>query len=351
MRGLVGVSLALALGAALLAAGACSGAIESDEQHDEVVARRDWEITQKREGNLRFVTFNVRNYPAEPPPADAAGGGAPAPSTSPETHADATDEAALLAVLEKLDFDVLAVEEIRDPVAFEALLAKLGERTGATYAAAFSKNEVSGNEQQVGIVTRSEVVAITDVREHPEIDVKGTLRSGLSARLVSERDGGIDAGILVLHLASGESAKRAALRAEQAKQAAQVVAELIAESGDPDFVVLGDLNTAREEGEFGALDAAFAEGTGLDRMDSPAGCTAYYVKNKLGVVAPSWIDQVYTASLSELDVDVPPVSGAHCYERSCQAFDSKGPSDSETYWGVSDHCPVYFEITDADRDD
>ena len=79
--------------------------------------------------------------------------------------------------------------------------------------------------------------------------------------------------------------------------------------------------------------------------------TAYYVKNKLGVVAPSWIDHVYTASLSELDVDVPPVSGAHCYERSCQAFDSKGPSDSDTYWGVSDHCPVYFEIADADRDD
>lgn len=341
----------LTMGLCLLTAAACSG-IGTGEQAEEALPQRAWEVADKREGNLRVVTFNVRNYPEVPPPVEAQGGGAPAPAPSaPGTHLEATDEVALLDVLERLDFDVLAVQEIRDPVKFEQLLVKLGERTGASYAAAFSTNEVSGNDQQVGIVTRTDTAGLTLAREHAEIDVKGTLRSGLSARIVSAREGGLDTGILVLHLASGDSAKRAELRVQQAKQAAEVVAELALESGDPDFLVLGDLNTARGEAELGALDDALAEGTGLDRMDNPAGCTAYYVKNKLGVVAPSWIDHVYTASLSELDVTVPPVSGAHCYERSCRAFESRGPDDSATYWGVSDHCPVYFEIGDADQDD
>lgn len=334
----------LGLAACALAPIACDPEVASDALDED--ERRVWTVSEKKVDNLRVATFNIRNYPAEPPPADGSGEVA----SSPSTHAEQTDEELLLDVLERLDFDVLAVQEIRDPAALEALLVELGERTGATYAAAFSTNAASGNDQQVGIVARADKVALTDVREHPEVDVKGTLRAGLSARLASVKEGGLDTGIMVLHLASGDSAKRAALRAEQAKAAATIVAELTAERADGDFIVLGDLNTAREEAELGGLDDAFA-GAELGRLDNASGCTSYYVKNKLGAVAPSWIDQVYVASLAERDAEVELVSGAHCFERSCQAFESDEPGDAPVYWGVSDHCPVYFEVADADRDD
>lgn len=242
------------------------------------------------------------------------------------------------------------MQEIRDPVKLDQVLVQLGERVGTTYASAYSANEASGNDQQVGLVVRADRAGIAEVTEHPEIDVRGTLRSGLSARVTSAAAGGIDLGVMVLHLASGESRKRAALRAEQAAVVADVVAERAATFADADFLVLGDFNTAREEEEMPALDAAFAEGTGLARAENPDGCTSYYVKNKIGLVAPSTIDQVYAASLEELDREVPLVSGAHCAERLCEAFESDGPESGTTYWGVSDHCPVYFEIADVDRD-
>ena len=65
---------------------------------------------------------------------------------------------------------------------------------------------------------------------------------------------------------------------------------------------------------------------------------------------PSLIDHVYLASFAEHDETVALVAGAHCAERSCQAFESDSVRSGTTYWGVSDHCPVYFELEDIDRD-
>jgi hypothetical protein len=63
------------------------------------------------------------------------------------------------------------------------------------------------------------------------------------------------------------------------------------------------------------------------------------------------IDHVYTASLAERDRSVPLTAGAHCAERSCKPFESASAESGTSYWGVSDHCPVYFEIADEDRDE
>ena len=82
------------------------------------------------------------------------------------------------------------------------------------------------------------------------------------------------------------------------------------------------------------------------RHDNESACTSYYVKNKSGALRPSLLDQVYVSSLDELDREVPLRAGAHCYERSCEPFESDGAATGTTYWGVSDHCPVYFELRD-----
>lgn len=40
----------------------------------------------------------------------------------------------------------------------------------------------------------------------------------------------------------------------------------------------------------------------------------------------------------------------HVYLASCQPFASSSAESGTSYWAVSDHCPVYFEIADRDRD-
>lgn len=101
----------------------------------------------------------------------------------------------------------------------------------------------------------------------------------------------------------------------------------------------------------GAFDQAMASAeSGLSRQKNDSSCTTYYTKGKNPLLEPSWIDHVYLASFAERDTSVPIVSGAHCAERACEPFESSGPESGTSYWGVSDHCPVYFEIADEDRD-
>src|SRR5262245_1908032 len=99
----------------------------SDEQHE--VERRAWAPEPPRDGNLRIATFNVRNFPTVP--IDPA---AP-PQEPPSSYLAETDREALLEVLSKLAFDVLGVQEIRDPAALDTLLAELSEREGRRLAA------------------------------------------------------------------------------------------------------------------------------------------------------------------------------------------------------------------------
>ncbi len=256
----------------------------------------------------------------------------------------------LIDMLDRLDFDVLGVQEINDPAAFDALLVRLGQKNGRAYESVYTVEWQ--HPQHVGIIVRKDRFAITAPKEHPEIATRPTMRAGLSAHIESKKQGGIDFTMMVVHLASGDSAGRATLRATQASFAAKAIAERKAELGDDDVVVVGDFNTARQEREMPAFDRAMAgEASGVSRKENESACTTYYTKGANNpILQPSWIDHVYLASLSERDESVPLVAGGHCAERSCQPFESSSPESGTSYWGVSDHCPVYFELADADRD-
>jgi endonuclease/exonuclease/phosphatase family metal-dependent hydrolase len=303
-----------------------------------------WPPPAPREGNLRISTFNVRNFPAEGPPVEGE------PSTPPLSYSVQTDQDELIDVLVAMGSDLVAVQEIRDPAAFDALLERLSEVTGRSFRAVWSVN-LSGNEQHVGIVYDAARLAVDDLREHEEVDVSGTLRPGLSAHVASLRpEGGVDFRVMVLHLASGESSKRRALRVQQVTAVASLMAALAGETGEQDAVVLGDLNTAGGEEELPALDEAMAT-AGLARAVGPMACTAYYVKKATNpLLRPSLLDQVYLGSFAERDADVPLLAGAHCAIQSCERFESRDPETGGTFWGVSDHCPVSFEVRDEDRD-
>ncbi len=310
---------------------------------DAANASETWSPPAPAEGHLRVATFNIRNYPTLPPSDDAA------PRPEPLSYQLETDDEALLDVLSRLQFDVLAVQEIVDTERFAALLEQLSERTGRAYASAFSTNEHSGNAQHVGVVVAADAATIAWTREHPEVDPKGTLRSGLSARIESTLDGGATFGLMSLHLASGDSGKRAELRAEQAAQVAGIVAAQRLETGDGDYVVAGDLNTAREADELPALDAAF--GSELGRQPIDASCTSYWIKKSSNpLLRPSHLDHVYLASSGEGAAPVEVAVGAHCAVQQCQPYESTSPDTGGSFWGVSDHCPLYFEIADQDDD-
>lgn len=342
---------------------ACSGGGSSSTSEDEIGTRppRAWTPAAPRAGNLRIATFNIRNFPKDTmsAAADAGADASTAPTTTtPDRDArqplvrkqSETDETMLVDLLERLDFDVLAIQEINEPERFEAMLGRLGERNGRAYQAVFSV--AWDHPQNTGLVVRRDRLRIEAPEVHGEIATRPTMRAGLSARVVSTREGGADFGMLVLHLASGDTGGRAALRATQAAAAAEVIAARQAEFGDADFIVVGDLNTAKEEAEYRGLDAAMAgHATGLSRQPNDLGCTSYYVKSPhLPNLVPSTIDHVYVASLEERDRAVPVTAGAHCFERSCQPFESDSKEHGTSYWSVSDHCPVYFEIADEDRD-
>jgi len=326
--------------AALLTA--CGGEALDTQDQPAIAA---WTPSAVRDGNLRIVSFNIRNYPTLPPRDETD-----APVT-PVSHVLHTDDQALLAVLRKLDFDLMGVQEIVDPALFaNAILPALNEATGRHYEAQFSANE-NGNPQHVGFVFDTDKLHASALTEHPDVDVKGTHRPGLSARFESVALGGADFSAMVLHLASGSSTKRAALRAEQAAIVSSHVAQILGTTGDDDFMILGDLNTAREEQELAGIDTAFAAHAALLRAESANSCSSYWKKKASNpLLRPSLLDHFYTAGMTERDAEVPVVSGAHCKERACERFESTSPASGSTYWNVSDHCPVYFEIQDIDDD-
>lgn len=335
---------------------ACSAGASAQSAESEIGTKppRAWTPAPVKAGNLRVATFNVRNFPTGTMAArDAGADGAAKEADSRPVLVRSqgeTDVAMLVDLLDKLDFDVLAVQEINDTARFDAALAELGKRNGREYESAFSV--AWEHPQHVGVVARKDRVRLDAPKVHGEIATRPTMRAGLSARVTSTRAGGADFGILVLHLASGDTSGRAALRAEQASHAAEVVAARQAEFADRDFVVVGDLNTAKEEAELPGLDGAMASrDSGLARQTPELGCTSYYVKSpNQPLLQPALIDHVYFASMAESDRAVPVTAGAHCYERSCQPFESDSKANGTSYWGVSDHCPVYFEIADEDRD-
>lgn len=347
---------------------ACSSSPDAATSESEVGTKppRAWSPRPPKAGNLRIAEYNIRNFPKDTmgdadagADADASGADASTADGSAVPDRDTrvplirkqteTDEAALLDILERLDFDVLAVEEINDTQRFDEVLARLGARIGRSYQSTYSL--AWDHPQHTGIIVRKDRLRIESPKVHGDIATRPTMRAGLSARIVSTKTGGVDFGLLVLHLASGDSAGRATLRAEQAKFAAKVVAERQAELGDADFVVVGDMNTARGELELPAFDGALATGTGLTRAIPDLACSTYYTKGPENpLLQPSFIDNVYFASMEERDRAVPVTAGTHCFERSCQPFESDSAEHGTSYWGVSDHCPVYFEIADVERD-
>ena len=91
------------------------------------------------------------------------------------------------------------------------------------------------------------------------------------------------------------------------------------------------------------LDEMYAE-AGLARLPHRTGCSEYWEGGGPadGVQVPSLLDLVY---IRGFDGAVPEArSWLHCERHGCNRLVSRPGEEDGTFWDVSDHCPVTFEI-------
>jgi endonuclease/exonuclease/phosphatase family metal-dependent hydrolase len=270
---------------------------------------------------LRMATWNLRNFP-EP----------------------TQDHSRLRERLQGLGADLLAVQEIHDRVALQALLPgwdlHLSEQGGRGH-------------QRLGIAFDPAALELVEpAREHPELGMGGRVRPGLSAYLRA-RDGGPDFHVLVVHLKAKPDGYP--MRQQQWSLLAAIAGDLLRR--DPDLIILGDFNTTGTRGgtpeaELAAL-AAVLEPLGLRRLAPDAPCSAYWDGSRRDAWhEPSLLDLVWVADLDEglsSTTGVRPLH--HCARHHCQPFRSTPGHPEPDYADLSDHCPVMLDLSPGRDDD
>jgi len=121
-------------------------------------------------------------------------------------------------------------------------------------------------------------------------------------------------------------------------------------SHDRDVLVLGDMNTMGCEGcepavtftaELARTDAIFAGlPVPVTRVPPSIDCSHHYKK------ASTLLDWAAKSDLGELPAGARVVVSGFCGELGCDAL-SSGLAAQEA---LSDHCPIWIELDDADRD-
>jgi endonuclease/exonuclease/phosphatase family metal-dependent hydrolase len=184
-----------------------------------------------------------------------------------------------------------------------------------------------------------------------EIVFEPGMRPAFAGYFRSLRAGGVDFTLVVVHLESGP--QNFADRRRQNQALASWIEARIEEIGDPDIIALGDFNTVGSprgglEGELQSADAILGR-AGLQRLHNPLGCTAYWEGGgeRNGVHQPSLLDHVFIGGLGMDPITMPLEAWLHCARWGCSELISRHGEEDGTFWDVSDHCPLTFEIRDA----
>lgn len=281
----------------------------------------DGSAPAKPAARLRIATWNLRNFPDE-----------------------GQDLPRLRARLQELAADVIAVQEVRDPAALQALMPGWG--------LALSEAGGRGGQRLGFLYDRSAVELVGAPREHAALAMGGAVRPGFSGYLRA-RDGGPDFHVVVVHLKA--RAEGFALRRAQWDALGEILKDVA--RGDDDLVLLGDFNaTGPERGgpaeELEALDARFGA-LGLRRVDNAAGCSVYWHGARRDAWhEPSLLDLVWIGGLREAgDAGLEARALLHCARHRCAALRSTEAHPERDYVDLSDHCPVIVDVPRGADDD
>ena len=286
-------------------------------------------LAPAKTAGLRIVTWNLHNFP-EP----------------------SQDQERLQGRLKGLGADVLAIQEIHDPAALQALLPgwQLALMTVAVMVLLPSARARSWTKVKIA---KHLFEHRYDYRaEHAELGMRGHVRPGLSVYLRGQ-GGGPDFHVLVVHLkAKGEGHP---LRVQQWRLLAEIARDLLRR--DPDLVILGDFNATGPAGGSPGDELAALEGRlgplGLRRLVGPDSCSAYWDGARRDAWhEPSLLDLVWVAGLTESQSAAAQAHPLHhCARHRCQAFRSTGAHPEPDYADLSDHCPVVVDLAAGQDDD
>jgi hypothetical protein len=284
------------------------------------------------DGLVRFAHFNLRNYPLDERPQ--------IPDLGFSRRTNICD---MEIVLGGLEADVMGFVEVCDTRRFPPILRRAGG--DRPMRVLFSQGGGRAG-QHLAITWNADRFELVDGPiEIATIAVTPDLRPGLAVRLRAVDQPEIDFTVVEVHLDSGRDDLDN--RLDQIRFLTAWVAEWVEETGDPDVVVLGDFNTMGGEGlgprdELYTVDSIVGE-VGLGRVENATGCSQYWEGpgRPDGVFRSSLLDLVYVRGM---DVAGPARSWLHCERRQCAELVSRAGEEDGTFFDVSDHCPVTFEV-------
>jgi endonuclease/exonuclease/phosphatase family metal-dependent hydrolase len=294
------------------------------------------------DGRLRIATWNVRNFPLdERPPDDDLG------------FSRRTNICDFETALGGLKADLLGLQEVNDIRRFQPILRRAcGERPmDVRYS-----SEGGRFGQHLTIAWDNSVLEL--VGRPVEIGglvLEKGMRPAFAGYFRSLRPHGVDFTLVVVHLESGP--QNFADRRRQNRALASWIEDRIAEIGDRDVILLGDFNTMGSprggiEGELQSVDAILGR-VGLERLENLLGCTSYWEGEgeRDGVQVPTLLDHVFIGGFGPKALTTPLEAWLHCARWQCSELVSRPGEEDGTFWDVSDHCPLTFEIRDQVQKD
>jgi endonuclease/exonuclease/phosphatase family metal-dependent hydrolase len=298
--------------------------------------------SSRRSGTARIGAWNLHWFP------DGRPGDRPA--------LEGADIAWLACGIAWMKLDVLAVEEIKRPprgdAGLDALKRELDALTGGAWRSTLDDCPAASG-QHVGLLHDSKRVTLVSSTTVGALNPRGApckdeLRPGIAGYF--RFPGGLDLTVIGVHLKSGVEARAVEERARSFTAFAEAVASARRSASDADVLLLGDMNSmgcdecspAISPGaELTRTDALLAGlGVPVTRVPAEPACSHHY-KNR-----STLLDWAVRSDLAELPPKASVVVSGACGELGCDALSSALPSQTR----LSDHCPIWVELDDSDRD-
>jgi len=289
------------------------------------------------EGILRIASWNVRNFPLDERPEDDDLG-----------YSRRTNICDFETALGGLDADLYGLQEVNDIRRFQPILKRAcGERAmDVRYSSSGGRHG-----QHLAIAWDNTILEMVgEPVEISELVFEPGMRPAFAGFFRSLREGGVDFTVVTVHLESGP--RNFGDRRRQNRALALWIEGWIEEKDDPDVVVLGDFNTVGSprgglEGELQSVDAILGR-VGLQRLSNELGCSSYWEGGgeRDGVHEASLLDHVFLGGFGTDDILRPIEAWLHCARWQCEDLISRPGEEDGTFWDVSDHCPLTFEIRD-----
>jgi endonuclease/exonuclease/phosphatase family metal-dependent hydrolase len=253
-----------------------------------------------------------------------------------------------------MKLDLLAVEEIKRPPRGQEALGELAQKLDALTGGSWRSlvdDCPNASSQHVGLLYDEKRVKL---RSHAVVGAlnplgepcRDQLRPGLAGYFAFP--GGLDLSVVAAHLKSGADARAIDDRARSFSAFGAAAATESGRTKDRDVLFIGDMNTMGCEtcdpaiapaAELSRGDAVFST-AGIRRVDAEPACSLRYGGRSV------LLDWAAKSDLAELPEARHVVVSGPCGELGCDALGTDLPAQRS----LSDHCPVWLDLDDVDRD-